>query len=191
MTDFPTPYGGRNRITLTRKGYVRAFAIVLLVVLFFILMGFEMKRFSNTFNVHRLIFWAIGLGIIIGVLLARKFKKEKADQLETVQMHIFTIVLSIIALPFIISFTNRVLTFHPIQEELVEFVEEDPFISSRFGITDKADIEPEGVHLFFIRNYELERVKARKPVFPTAKKGDKVSLPIRTGLWGFKYFEEQ
>jgi len=72
---------------------------------------------------------------------------------------------------------------HPTRKVPVEFVEESARYAGRFGAGETATANT--YFTFFYKNQKLFKIQTRQPVFPGAKRGDIVELPLKRGLWGF------
>ncbi len=66
-----------------------------------------------------------------------------------------------------------------------EFIQEEPYGASRFGIIEGQEPTVEGYFIFFVRNGQFERIKSPVPKFPNKEKGDEIQLAIREGFWGY------
>ena len=82
--------------------------------------------------------------------------------------------------------TNRILSFHSVEWLEAEFVESDAFVASRFGRLPNQEVE--GYHTFIIFENELVRLDTKNDPYPHAIEGEQVKVPVKKGLWGFRYF---
>lgn len=184
--DLPDFSAGNNRYEMLRSDYGKAFFGAGLIILVIVLYVFEIRHFNNTLGVKGLVISGLVVGALLGLLLASQLQKYADELIEQFQIYITAMLLTMALMPLLVSMTNRLLSFHPIEKERVEFVQSDPFISSRFGHLPEQEIE--GYHTFVIYRNRLERLKSKTVLFPNASKGDQVDLTLRKGLWGFRFF---
>ena len=127
-------------------------------------------------------------GVLVGISLGFYFTQKIPDQLEKIKIFLLLIFLVVVVLPLLGSLSNRLLSFQPVVNETVEFVELKAYAESRFGLTEedlKNGIQPSGYYLFFVRQDKIERITLKKPLFETTKRSEMIQLPIKQGLWGY------
>jgi len=161
--------------------------IVIGAVGFFIIIFLYANEFSwyaNTFDRNRMIVMGLVLGMIAGAVVGRRFQQEDQEIIETFQIYIGSIVVGAVLMPLFFSLSNRILSFSGVHDESVEFVKSEGFNESRFGRIPQEN--PDGYYAFVIRKGAVLRLTTKKPIYQKAHKGDKVTLPIRKGIWGFE-----
>ncbi|MEM8908746.1 MAG: hypothetical protein AAGD05_12940, partial [Bacteroidota bacterium] len=139
-----------NPIDMLRSDYVKAFAGAFVIFLVIALYALEMRHFSNTLEVKRLVLISFVVGFGIGGALAFRLRKYGDEPIEVFQICVIVILLTIAVMPLLLSMTNRLIVFQSIQNERAEFVESDAYIASRFGRLPDQEIE--GYHTFVIHD---------------------------------------
>lgn len=187
--DLETPYGGRNRMKFTKSEYAKGIIGTLLLFAVVVSYAFEIRHFSNTFNIQTLLLSALGVGLVIGLLSGFYFSKNIKNSLEKIQIIIALVFAGLFITPLLASWINRGLSSEAKMEE-VTYMEQQVYSQSRFGQLE-GEMEPDGYYLFFYRNRKLERVKVKQMLFPpNTSKGLMVEIPIKKGGLGFDYFVE-
>lgn len=166
----------------TWKILLGALAFIALPVLYAIEFGY----LNRTFYAGRMMMIAVIAGLCIGVLLGFRFQKSALDAVGRMRTFAVCIVVPVLTLPLLTSLSNRLLSFHPVQKVQVEFVEESPRYSSRFGAASSEAAQANSYFTFFYKDQELLKIQTRQSLFPEAQRGDTVILPIKKGLWGFE-----
>ncbi len=185
--------GGGHRIKLKRKEYISAGLVVLLVFIALVLFAFEVKHFSNTFQVNAMVQRALLLGGGVGLGISYWLTRNKPDMdlLPKFQLWVAVFIGCVLIMPLLASLTNRYLSFSGSELTPVELVKVEGIYSSRFGMpegeTPKADV----YYVFMIKEGQLERIKSKTNPFPNSNEGDFVDLPIRSGFWGYDYVLEK
>ena len=188
MSILPTPYGGQNRMKLTKNEYLKGIIGVLLIIGLIFLYAFEFKYFSNTFTIEKLIVRALLFGLVIGIGLGYYYSKNIKDSTDKLQLYTFFILTSLVLSPLFASLSNRLLSWHEVKNVEVELEQQSTYIGSRFGKLEGQKWD--GYYLIFYKDKKLERIKTRELVFPNARKGDMIIIPIKKGFWGYEYFKE-
>lgn len=166
----------------TRKLILIALAFVAIPVLY----TFEISHLNQTLHAGQMMMIALVIGLVIGIVLGYRLQKNSTDTVERMRTYAACIILSALTLPLLVSLSNRLLSFRPTQRVQVEFVEESPRFSNRFGAFENA-IQPTSYFTFFYKNSELLKIQTSESLFPDAKRGDLVTLPLKRGLWGFEF----
>ena len=145
---------------------------------------FELKWFQNTIEAKKLIgiFAVIGLGI--GIYIGHVFSKTTKDLVEKMRWYFIFATVGLIAMPFIGGFTNRVLSFSNYENKTVELFSQQGFLAD-MGIIEGQDMSPDGYFTFLVIDGKLERFKSKNELYPNNKKGDKVEVLMKKGLYGF------
>lgn len=158
--------------------------IVLAFVALPVLYTLEVDPLNRTLHGGRMVAIALVLGIVVGVLLGYRFQKMTNDAVGKIRSYAVSIILAALIFPLFVSLSNRLLSFRAVQNVQVEFVEESPRYSSRFGAANGA-VAANAYLTFFYKDQDLLRIQTRQSRFSGAKRGDLVILPIKKGLWGF------
>ena len=184
------PFNGQNREKLKTSEYLFGFLGAGIIFLVAFLYAFEVKHFSNTFEIKSLITRSLIVGLLVGIIAGYFFSKQFNDGLEKLKSYFFFIVISLLLFPLLGSLSNRILSFSSKQKTEVEFQSQAGYIQSRFGnINTKKD--QDGIFLFFVKDQKIVRVKTKKFLFPDSKKGDRVHIVTKKGFWGYEYFIEE
>lgn len=186
----PLPFGGQNREKLKRSEYILGIAGALSIFLVAFLYAFEVKYFSNTFEVEDLVWRSLLVGLLVGITAGYFFSKKFNDGLEKLKLYIFFIVISLLLFPLLGSLSNRLLSFSPKQKIEVELQSQEAYLQNRFGRV-KTKNKKDGIFLFFVKDQKIQRVKTKETLFPDSKKGDRVYIVTKKGLWGYEYFIEE
>ncbi len=167
--------------------YLFYLGIFVLILVLFVLYGFEITHFNRTFQARQMALWSLVVGISLGLLISLRFIKTAEDVTEKVQIIlIFTIGIATF-MPLFASLSNRLLSFHDTKAIPVEFVESEAYVSGRFGLIEGENIKPNGYRTYFYRDSKLQRVLTEEPLFPDAERGDTVNLSVKKGLWGIEF----
>jgi hypothetical protein len=167
-------------------------ASTLLLLCVIILVGYvtELPFMMNYLEVSA--FWRLGLlmgsilGIITGGLAVRKLAlSEEVARLRVFFMGFF---FSIITVPLILSWSNRMLPSPPIPTSII-IESELARYGDRFGNVKNRTNTPTTYVLFFLLDQQLYRISAQKAFFPDAEAGDQVTLNISQGRWGYRWVE--
>ncbi len=161
---------------------------VFLVFLFIVLYAIEFSFISRTFEVSGLIGRSVVVGILMGCGLGYFVTRYADELLEKVQYFIMVLVLSILITPLFGAMSNRLLAGKP-ETKNFEFIQEEPYGASRFGIIEGQEPTVDGYFIFFVKDGQFERIKSPVPKFPNKEKGDQIQLAIRNGLWGYEFVD--
>lgn len=160
--------------------------IVLGIIGFFVIIVLyanELSWYNNTFDRNSLIITALILGVLIGLAIGYRLQKPERETIATFQIYMAAIVLSALLMPFVLSLSNRVLSFRGITEEPVEFVRNEAYNANRFGKIPQEN--PDGYYSFVIRKGTVVRLHTEQPVYENATRGTTVVLPVKKGLLGY------
>ena len=157
-------------------------AVIGLVVVY----ALEIYYFKRTFNPAALFIGGGALGLVLGLLVGRRFSTTAEDAVERIQVYLFFTALAVIFTPLLASLSNRWLSPHAPRAEQVIFFEEKPYRQERFGLLFWASPsdKPRGYYVFFMRDGKLERIDNRAPLRPAPQRGDTMEILVRKGLWG-------
>lgn len=184
--------GGGNRIKLKRHEYIRVGLMGIAIFGVLVMSVLELKYFNNTFEAKSMVTRALILGVLIGAALSYWITKDRLDKpaMETLlkfQISIAILVFSIILMPLLASFSNRVLSFGRQAEVPVEYVAAQGFYADRYGLLDSP--EPNGYFLFVLKDGQLERFKTKTNPYPNAKENETILLTVKKGFWGYEYVD--
>lgn len=157
---------------------------ILALIVFYVL---EIHYIHRTFAVGWLMALSAVVGLAIGGWIAYSLRHTAADLTEKVELFVFCILLGGFFAPLFGSWTNRLLSVHPVEQQAVEFVKQEGYKSDRFGLLEGEEVELDGYYLFFIRKGKVERITTELPLAPGIQPGETLYLPIRKGLWGFEW----
>lgn len=166
------------------KERLKLIGLCLLFIGFVGLAVFEFKWFQNTLEAKKLvgIFAIIGLGI--GIYIGHLFSKTTKDLVEKMRWYFIFAAVGLTALPLIGGVTNRALSFSNYENRTVELFNQQGFLAD-MGIIEGQDMNPDGYFTFLVIDGKLERFKSEKVLYPNNKKGDKVEVLMKKGLYGF------
>ncbi len=160
---------------------------VLAVVLFFafiIIYVNEFNYFNLTINAKKLVVPAVIVGLSTGIGVGWYFQRGQRDPVVRLQIVMACMFAGLIVAPLLASLSNRLLSWRQTQYREVEFVKEQPFYSSRFGALKGESQMPTGYYLFFYYKNKLRRISLEQSYFETTEEGERILVPIKTGLWG-------
>ena len=169
------------------KGILSAFLIFIVIILYSI----EFNYLSNTFNAAKLLLVAFVIGSIAGIYAGSRLKVYGKNSEEKVAYFVIPLLGSILIAPLLVSMTNRLLSFHPVEKETVEFVASQGFGMKRFGVRKDDLMEADGYHLWFLRDGDVVRIKSENQLFAGNVKGDLIQIPVQKGLLGFSFVMPQ
>lgn len=138
-----------------------------------------------------MILTAVLSGITLGGLGAWPWVRKMTDNLDKVKAILLAVTTATMSMPLLISSSNRLLATAEPEMVEVEFVTEQPFFASRFGVIEGEEIVISGYKIFFYLEDDLHWMTSRQTMFPQNKRGDKVLLELQSGFWGFRYFPIQ
>jgi hypothetical protein len=168
--------------------YIRNILIGLLIIGLIILYSLEFSYFGNTFGFRDLLWKALLLGGLLGLLLGYLFQRKIVQPLEKVQILIFFTLLCLIFMPLFASLSNRLLHFGKTEVQKYPLFHLKSFISDRFGLIKGDDMSPDGYYLYILKDEQIVRITTRDPRFEQLERGDTVRLKIRKGLWGYEWY---
>lgn len=187
--DFPTPYGGRNRMQLTKSEYAKGIFGALILISIVAGYTFEIRHFSNTFDVFSLVVRSLILGLVLGLLIGFYFSKHYKDALVKFQIIVAFVFAGLIVTPLLVSWVNR-WGASKYQMEDVVYESQQIYSQSRFGKTERT-MDVDGYYLFVVRNRQMKRLTIKEEIFgKKLDKGTIIQLPFRKGLLGYDHFKE-
>lgn len=165
-----------------------AFAAVILLFGLIWLYTREFPVFTNTIGTGKLVLGSMIFGALIsgGVLFGFRNRLSPAERhLPEIAS---TMVLSIVFMPLFASLINR--AGGKVSHESFEFVSEKPYISSNYGVIKGEKIKPSGIRLIVQEQGKQHLFQYKQQeYFPLTEPGERVMLPMRKGLLGFRVLE--
>ena len=174
-----------SSLTIKEKLLYISLALTIFLVIF--LYANEFRYFDSTLHVGGLILWSLMFGLIVGALAAFFYCKNRISNLtEKVKIYVFFIVVALFFMPLLASLSNRLISFQPVKSTEVELAKETANFSSRYGLLKGEEPVPNHYYLFFYKDGELYRIETKAPRYTGKKRGEKIRLPIKKGLWGYE-----
>jgi hypothetical protein len=168
-----------------RHARLTAFGFTLLFFGLIALYGREFSVLSNTFQVKQLIINAMlfGAGAASVVLYA---KRARFTPLRRHIPELAAIIIAVVLFsPLLVSLLNR--SLGKTENQAFEFVSETPYIAAVYGILKGEKLKPDGYHLVVRENGRTHRFRYKKQAYyPITRPGERVLLPVRKGLFGFR-----
>lgn len=177
----PTPYGGQNRVRLSRKEYLTWGGITLGIVATIILFVFELPHFNNTFHLGSMFLCTTIVAVLVGTFIIFKAKHTFKDFIDGIRVSLIT-YLGLIALTFLFAHVlNRNITPGETLTETYPFIQH-----SLYRVSD-SEFASENTFLTFIEmDNNMKRLVSRGPIYNETSENQKVTIPVKTGLFGFK-----
>jgi len=176
-----TPYGGQNRIKLTRREYITWISITIGLVATIFLFAFELSHFNNTFHLGRMFLMTTIIAILAGTGIIFKIKNTFKDTVDTIRASLM-VYLGLIVLFFLLAhFLNRNITVGEIRTETFTFLEHQLYRQS------DEDLVSEHLFMTYIQiDNNMKRVVSRGPLYHENSIDGQVNIPTTRGLLGFK-----
>ncbi len=162
--------------------------IAIVVITIPVLYTLEVNPLNRTLHADRMMAISLVIGLAIGILLGYYFQKAATEIVGRIRTYAVCIMLSVLVLPLLVSLSNRLLSFQAVENIPIEFIEESPRYSSRFGAYEAA--QADSYVTFFYKAEQLHRIQTPQSIFPNAQRGDQMNLPIKKGLWGFEIVQQ-
>jgi len=177
----PTPYGGQNRIKLTRREYITWISITISIVASIFLFAFELPHFNNTFYVGRMFLITTIIAILTGTGIIFKIKNTFKDTVDTIRASLM-VYLGFITLFFLFAhFLNRNITVGETRTETF------PFLQHQLYRQSDEDLVSEHLFMTYIQiDNGMKRVVSRGPLYHENSIDGQVNIPTTRGLLGFK-----
>ncbi|MCA0239058.1 MAG: hypothetical protein LCH81_21980 [Bacteroidetes bacterium] len=158
----------------------------LAVLAFFLLIALyanEYQYLSNTIGVQGLVGGSVLVGVIVagaGLWLGQqRFTPWKRHLPEVLFIGVFSLFFA----PLFGSLLNRAFSLK--SYESFEFVSEQPYFASGYGVLKDEKLQPTGYYLQVRQNGQIHRFKYKKqPYYPLTKPGEVIMLPVRRGIFG-------
>jgi len=177
----PTPYGGQNRIRLSRKEYLIWGGITLGIVGAIVLFAFELPHFNNTFHLGVMFLCTTIIAVVVATFIIFKVKHTFKDVVDSIRVSLMT-YLGLIALTFLIAhFLNRNIT--PGETRTASY----PFLQHQLYRQSDAELARDHIFLTFIEvDNNMKRLVSRGPIYNETSENQKVTIPVKIGLFGFR-----
>ncbi len=148
----------------------------------------EFPVFTNTIGAGRLVFGAMIAGALLAAAALYAFRERLRPWDRHVPEIATVLVFTTLFAPLFASLLNR--AGGPVEHQSFEFVSEIPYLSSNYGLLKGEKIEPTGMRLLVKEDGKLYRFQYKKqPYFPITEPGERILLPMRKGLLGFRVLE--
>jgi len=176
-----TPYGGQNRVKLSRKEYFVWGGITLGIVLTMFLLVFELPHFNNTFELAKMFLLTTILATGTSIFIIFRIKHTFKDAVDGIRVSLITYI-GLIGLFFLFAhFINRNITPGQTRTETYPFLQHQLYRAS--------DSELVSEHTFIthiqVKN-DMKRLVSRGPLYNEISENQTVTIPVKTGLLGFK-----
>ncbi len=181
------PYGGGNRIKLDKVGYLKAVVVAVIIFGLIVLYVFEFPHFDLILNPKRLILFAVAFGLVLGIILGKRFSTGVKEAYERMRIYMILTVLCLFFMPLLISLANRFLDFRTPESKEVILENVEAYISEKYGVLKGEDVKIAGYKIVIVMDQEVHQLKSKQNPFPNYKQGDKVQIAIYNGLFGIKY----
>ena len=167
---------------------------LLLFILFIILFVGEIPYLMNTFNFYVTLATVLLCGIGVGVLFGFLLKKFAEELISKFQIFVSSIVLSMVIVPLLISWSNRLYT-SPLEETLI-FMESDEV----YGMILKSEarkaedgVPPPSGYLITVEREtgKVEQIRVDTDIAENLAPGDPIDLKVRRGMYGIVYAPPQ
>lgn len=165
----------------------RLLAIFSVLLLFALIWRYvlEFPHLSNTIGVRGLLIGSLAIGLLLGAGALYGWRHRFTPWKNHLPEVFSILFVSVLFMPLFVSLLNRSLgqTTH----QSFEFVSEMPYLASAYGIMKGEKIKPTGYLLTVREGKTLRRFRYKQQsYYPITQPGEKVLLPIRKGLLGFR-----
>ncbi|MCB0531923.1 MAG: hypothetical protein H6574_02410 [Lewinellaceae bacterium] len=167
---------------LTAFGLVIAFGVLIW------LYTREFAVFTNTIGAGNLVLGAMVAGILLAAVALYAFRQRLQPWDRHVPEIATALVFTTLFAPLFASLINR--AGGPVEHQSFEFVSEIPYLSSNYGLLKGEKIKPSGIRLQVKEAGKLYRFQYKmQPYFPITEPGERILLPMRKGLLGFRVLQ--
>lgn len=177
-----------NRIKLSTQGYIKAVLAVMLIFAAIVLYVFQFDHFGKLLDGKYFLLLSAGIGLLIGSLIGHQFAKEEFELAEKMRLYVFCAGLTIVFMPLLIGLINRYLDFSPPQQAQVQLLELKTGISQPFGYVKGEKLKP-NYRMVILYDQTIYKLTFKEPAFTQHTPGDMITIPIRKGLLGIRYFD--
>jgi len=177
----PSPYGGQNRIKLTRREYITWISITLGIVVTIFLFAFELPHFNNTFHLSRLFLWTTIVAILVGTGFIFKIKNTFKDSIDAIRASLIIYLGTIVIFFLLAHFLNRNITIGETR------IETFPFLQHQLYRKNDEELVSKNLFMTYIEvDNDMKRVVSRGPLYTEGSTTGQVDIPTIKGLFGFK-----
>ncbi|MCC6724805.1 MAG: hypothetical protein IT258_09870 [Saprospiraceae bacterium] len=173
---------------MSTKTKLMAFLAIVGLLGIIVLYVLEFQWFQNYFGLQKLILSALVMGVVTGLALGFFIQKKVKEQVERIQLWATCLLVPVVLMPLLASLANRLFAEQP-RPTAVEFWEEKAYVMNRYGQIKGERSEASGYYVFVVKDGSMVRLESDHPMFPTAKQGDTVEVPVRKGLFGVEFVD--
>ncbi len=178
----PSPYGGQNRIILTRREYIIWISIALAVMATIFLFVFELRHFNNTFKLGRMFLITTLFAAGIGTWIMWRLKPTLKDTIDSIRVSLM-VYLGLVALLFLAThFINRNLTLGETRTETYPFLQHELYRKDVESIKDEQPL----IKTYIQTGNDMKRLVSRGYLYNEATDKGEVSVQVKRGILGFK-----
>ena len=170
---------------LTWKERITAWILLVVIFTLFVLYGFELPKFGNTFQFRSLLLRALSIFGILGGAVGYWFSKSEKDLTEKFKIFVFIFFSALFFAPLFANLTNRWLSSKTMIKSY-EIFEVLPI-----GVPEKKNEQPwstRDYYIFVFEDNKLEQIRL-KDLIEEPLKGQQIELAIGEGLFGWKFLE--
>ncbi len=172
--------------TLLKVSILGLFLLLIGLIVIYVL---EFPYFSNTFEVEKLVYASLAVGLIIGLALAMLLGRHIQNDIDRYRVWALFIVFCTGFAPLFGSLTNRLLSPYDVQNQQFQFIAEESYAASRYGFIVGEKVKAEGYFIYVIKDDKVERLKSKQERFRDIPENTQIDLPVRKGLFGFEFIE--
>lgn len=176
----------QNRLSIS----VRLLAFLAVLVFFGLIWLYtrEFRVFSNTIGVGSLVLGSLLVGALAGAAILFSLRRHLTPWGNHLPELCTIMAFSMLFAPLLGSLLNR--AGGEKQSQSFEFISEQPYISSNYGLLKGEKIKPTGYSLYVKEGSRVLRFQYKSQAyFPLTRRGEAVLLPIHKGLLGFRVIE--
>ena len=176
----------QNRLSIS----VRLLAFIAVLFFFGLIWLYtrEFPVFSNTIGAKSLVLGSLLAGALAGSGLLYALRHRLTPWGNHLPEVCTILAFSILFAPLFGSLLNR--AGGGKQEQSFEFISEQPYLSSNYGLLKGEKIKPTGYLLYVREGKCILRFQYKsQPYYPITKPGEAVLLPVHKGLLGFRVMD--
>jgi len=178
----PSPYGGQNRMILTRREYIIWISIALAVMAMIILFVFELRHFNNTFKLGRMFLITTILSAGIGTWIMWRLKPTLKDAIDAIRVSLI-VYIGLVALLFLVThFINRNLTLGETRTETYPFLQHELYRKDVESISDDQRL----IKTYIQTGNDMKRLVSRGYIYNDVTDKGRVHVRVKRGIFGFK-----
>ena len=154
------------------------------IFVFIALYTYEFRFFTQTLGFRKILIPAIVLFGGLGAWLGYAYSRHVKDQIDRIRIQLALFIGCLILAPWLLSLSNRWLSFRGPETIKVVYAGEVPYIADIGIIDDEKHLQPDGYYLYFYWNDQFHQTKEKSPQYQHVEKGAEIELLVRRGLWG-------